>query len=140
MTRAAAALRGLTGQTRAPRVDREGPVHRSILHLLQWKLPRVEAATLMHATNELDITASPKARQIAQGKAKSMGMVPGWPDLQWCGPGGQLRAIEIKAPGNKPTDAQFAIGADIVAAGGLWAWATSIDEATDILRGWGYRV
>ena len=49
-------------------------------------------------------------------------------DLICCTPEGEFVAIEVKRPGNKPTENQKRFLKRVNATGGLGLWATSIDE------------
>ncbi len=62
----------------------------------------------------------------------------GMPDILGCLPGGRLLAIEVKRPGNKPTDEQFATLANLTKAGALAFWASSVYEVQAILEAGGY--
>jgi hypothetical protein len=116
----------------APRIDREGPIHKAILEYLRRALP---GAMIHHSANELDIGGDRRAKAIAQGKAKAKGMMPGFPDLiiLWCG---RFLAIEVKADGNYPDPQQRDVGALIEKNGGTWAWARSVTEAEKIVKAW----
>ena len=46
-------------------------------------------------------------------------------------------ALELKAPGGKPTEAQLEFLSDISRAGGHTAIATGLDQALSVLEGWG---
>jgi hypothetical protein len=77
---------------------------------------------------------------------KGMGAIPGVCDLiavrpsycQQCGfgPLGIIHALELKAEGGRPTEAQLAFIAGINAAGGYAAVATGIDQALRCLEAW----
>lgn len=115
---------------RRARRDVEGPIHRAVLQYLRLVL---RGAVIHHSPNEVDLSGAAVARAIA--KAKSKGMLTGFPDILviWAG---QVWAFEVKAPGNKPTAEQARVGADIVSQGGKWAVVRSVDEAAAYVAQW----
>ena len=52
--------------------------------------------------------------------------------------GGKIIAIEVKAPGKKPTQAQIAFVDMVDAAGGLGMFAESVQEVEDAMKRLGY--
>jgi hypothetical protein len=112
--------------------DREAPIHKAILQYLRYALP---GAWVMHPANELAMAGRPVARAIAQKKAKSLGMVPGAPDIiaLWHG---NLWAFEVKAPKGRVSEPQAAVGAHIEQMGGRWAVVRSVDEAAACVAAW----
>ena len=48
-----------------------------------------------------------------------------------------LYALELKAPGGKPTDEQQQFLGAVIEQGGAAAWVDSLDTALDQLAGWG---
>lgn len=120
------------GDTGAPRQDREGPIHKGILQLLDLALPG--DAIYHHSPNELDMAGAEAARQIA--KARKLGTKPGWTDIEivWQG---RFYAVEVKAPGGKLSRAQADIHAAIMRAGAKVAVVTSVSEMREVLDQWG---
>ena len=112
------------------RVDREGPIHIDILQHLRKALP---GAVIHHSPNETK-WRSKKAIMVVQ-KAKSMGTMPGFPDLMILFQG-QFWAMEVKAEGGKVSMAQKAAGIRIEAAGGRWAVVRSVEDAEKCLSKW----
>lgn len=109
----------------------EAQVHRAILDYLAKALPE---AIVHHSPNETDLRG-PQAIRMIQ-KAKSLGTVTGWPDIEilWFG---NFWCFEVKAPGNyNVTDAQKETGASIKRAGGQWAVVRSIAEVEDCVAAW----
>lgn len=119
------------GDTSAPRQDREGPIHRAILQLLDLALPG--DAIYHHSPNELDMAGPEAARQIA--KARKLGTKAGWPDIEiiWQG---RAYFLEVKAD-SRQSDAQKDIQRDLVRAGASYAVVRSVTEAEAILKSWG---
>lgn len=117
--------------TKRPYRSLELPIHRSILSYLRLALPR---AVTHHSPQNFGVKGPDIARAVAL--AKSMGMVPGWPDLITIADG-KVYAWEVKAEGGITSDAQKAVGAAMQANGAHWAVVRSIDDVRDYLREWG---
>lgn len=119
------------GDTR-PRQDREGPVHRSILQLLDLSLPG--DAIYHHSPNELDMAGAEAAKQIA--KARKLGTKAGWPDIEiiWQG---RAYFLEIKAEKGRQAEAQRDMAAALIRAGACYEIARSVDDAMAALEKWG---
>lgn len=116
-----------------PKVDREGPIHRSILAWLRVAMPD---AIVHHSANEGVRGGFRGARDGANKKA--MGQVAGFPDilvLPWSNIGPLL--FEVKAPGNYADATQKALHAQLEALGYRVAVVRSIDDARASLRAWG---
>jgi hypothetical protein len=71
---------------------------------------------------------SRKQSALQHVREKARGMIAGTPDTHLLLPGHPLIAIELKAPGGRPTDQQRRVGEAICAAGGMWTWVTSVTE------------
>jgi len=111
--------------------DIEGPIHRSVLELLERILPN---AVVHHSPNEFPGKGKMVARAIA--KAKWNGMKPGYPDLV-CHHGGKTMAFEVKSPKGKLTDAQSALLERLKAQGVLVAVVRSQEDVQASLSEWG---
>lgn len=109
----------------------ELPIHRSILAYLKLMLPD---AVHHHSAQNLGVKGPEIARMVAL--AKSMGMLPGFPDLITV-TGGRLLCWEVKAPGGKLSDAQEAVRMALVANGAMYAEVQSVDDVRDCMRVWG---
>ena len=118
-------------EKRAPRQDREGPIHRAILELLDVALPG--DAVYHHSPNELDMAGSKAAWQIA--KARNLGTKAGWGDIEiiWRG---RFYMLEVKAKTGQ-SEAQKEMQRKITLAGGRYAVVRSVDDAQVILQSWG---
>jgi len=116
--------------TKPKRIDREGPIHRSVLDYLRKTLP---GAMIHHSPNERDMRGVSAMRQIA--KARDLGTVKGWPDIEilWRG---HFWTMEVKAEGQYAKPEQREVGAAIIAAGGRWAVVRSIDDAAECVAEW----
>lgn len=109
----------------------ELPIHRSILQYLRLRLPH---AVTHHSPQNLGIKGPEIARAVAL--SKSMGMVPGFPDLITIADG-KVMGFEIKAEGGTTSDAQKVVGAAMQANGAHWAVVRSIDDVREYLAAWG---
>jgi hypothetical protein len=70
-------------------------------------------------------------------REKAAGFVAGCPDTILVCPGFALIAVELKAPGKRPTARQFEVGEAIKRSGHIWAWADSVESYAALLHGWG---
>lgn len=114
-------------------VDREGPIHRSILQWLRLALPH---AMIHHSANE---GVRSGARGMLDGKRKkAMGQVAGFPDIVVF-PWSHLPVMffEVKAPGGYASEAQKAIHEQLRVLGYRVALVRSIDDVSAALAEWG---
>lgn len=118
--------------TRAYR-SRELPIHRSILAYLRLALP---SAITHHSPQNFGIEGEAIKRAVAL--AKSMGMMPGWPDLVTIADG-KVIGWEVKAEGGTISEAQQTVGAAFKANGAHWAVVRSIDDVREYLTEWGFK-
>jgi hypothetical protein len=120
------------GVSRLKRTQVETPIHKAILELLELVLPR--DAMVHHSPNEVDLAGEGAA--IAIGKAKALGMVPGWPDLEivWQG---RCYMLEVKAPGRGPSPEQMEVHKRLAGAGIPVRVVRSVTEAEHCLIAWG---
>lgn len=70
-------------------------------------------------------------------KMRAEGVRRGVPDLCFVLSGGTAAFLEMKAPGGSLSPEQKQFRDRAVEAGALWASAKSIDDAWDVLAGWG---
>jgi hypothetical protein len=70
-------------------------------------------------------------------RQKAAGQISGVPDTLIVIPRFPLIAIELKAPGKKPTSRQYEVGEALKKAGALWDWADSVESYAMLLHGWG---
>lgn len=110
----------------------EAPIHRSILDWLRTVLPD---ARVIHVANEVDARGADIARAVA--KSKSLGMVPGFPDLAVFLPNGGIVMFEVKAPGGRLSDNQAALHEWFHQRGHKVATVRSIEDARTALARWG---
>lgn len=113
------------------RRDLEGPVHRAILSHLRRRFPD---ALVVHAANEVSLRGKDVARAIA--KAKSNGMVPGFPDLACFLPDGECILFEVKAEGGAVQPSQRAILDQLRGLGFRAAVVRSVQDVDECLEHW----
>lgn len=111
----------------------EAAIHKAILAYLRLRFPR---ALVVHAANEMNLAADPKSKAIAQNRAKSLGMVPGWPDLQLLLPDGNALFFECKAPGGRVSEAQQGVLDALTRLGFRAAVVRSVRDVEDCLNQW----
>jgi hypothetical protein len=71
------------------------------------------------------------------GRLKRMGVKPGVSDFLLLSPVGDLHALELKAKGKRPTDAQRDFLRSVIDAGGRGAWCDRFEDAVMFLKNWG---
>ncbi|WP_347837742.1 VRR-NUC domain-containing protein [uncultured Planktomarina sp.] len=116
----------------AKRTDHEGPIHRSIYGWLVFVLP--SRALVHHSPNEIDLRGPEIAKAIA--KARRLGTVKGWPDLEIV-LDGKIYVMEVKAEGNDLDPDQAKLRDDFEENGVPHAVVRSIDDARAALKKWG---
>ena len=114
------------------RVDREGPIHRSILAYLRKVLPD---ALIHHSKNEIRQRGSKIALELS--RAKRDGVVTGFPDLVVF-PFTSMTPMffEVKAEGNYASKAQKDVHAKLDALGYRVAVVRSIEDVQEALTEW----
>lgn len=123
-------VRHVKGRTR---VDHETPIH---LDCLAWLHAQFPDALIHHSANESGLrggASSSVAR--AQGRAKDMGMMPGFPDLLviWRG---HVWGIEIKAPKGRVQASLEKVGLLMENNGARWAVVRSRTELEEVVAAW----
>ena len=103
---------------------REDPIHKAILKYLRL---RYGGAVVAHIANEMNISGNAVGHAIAQNRAKSLGMLPGFPDLivQWQG---RTWYFEVKAPKGKLSPNQEAVRDALLSNGAYYAVVRSIED------------
>ena len=118
-------------------IDRpEQVIHRAaIQHLRQRAVPGV---VFWHTPNGAALGGKRNRKGISiQGSImKGLDVRPGVSDIVALH-AGRFFALELKAPGGRPTEAQCEFLADVARAGGFTAVAEGIDAALRALEGWG---
>mgnify|MGYP003442690372 CR=1 FL=1 len=113
------------------RIDREGPIHRAILHYLRVVLP---GAIIHHSASEG--VRGGKAGYLDGAKRKGMGQVSGFPDILALTEAGPL-FFEVKAEGSYASPAQKAMHGQLAALGYSVAVVRSVEDVREVLAAWG---
>lgn len=66
---------------------------------------------------------------MSEGARGYSSLPSGFPDLIGCAPGGRFVALEVKRPGNTPTELQDAFLALFRSKGAIAFWADSVESA-----------
>lgn len=80
------------------------------------------------------VDRSKATSRFTHAREKARGLIAGTPDTLLVCPGLPLIAVELKAPGNTPTEQQEQVGADIQASGHVWGWCDTVTGYAAILR------
>lgn len=111
----------------------ERPIHLAILTYLRLALP----GAVIHASPNSfgDLNGPAVGKQVA--KAKHMGMMPGWPDIEVFY---KSRAIffEVKAKSGRLQDTQADVGKALKDQGFDWFVVRSVDDVMSVLVDLGY--
>lgn len=123
-------LKGPRQKGTLPKGPSEFEIHCVIADALRWGL--APGWIWFHPANgEL-------RNKATGGRLKRMGVKPGVSDiLLHKAPYAQLHALELKAKGGKPSEAQMAWMVEVMAIGGEFAWADSVTSALVVLKTWG---
>ena len=115
------------------RVDREGPIHRSIV---QWLCTAMPDALVVHIRNEINKGGWRIAKEL--GAAKAKGALKGAPDLMVL-PRANIGPLffEVKAEGNYADKDQKALHEKMRGLGYRVAVVRSIDDVAQYLAEWG---
>ncbi|WRH62071.1 MAG: hypothetical protein RSE12_17115 [Fuscovulum sp.] len=114
------------------RKHREAPIQQAIVSYLRKVLPK--GSVVHHNRNEIARSGKSFRNEIA--RAKSHGMVKGFPDLICIYPGGAC-FFEVKAEGNYADAAQKELHSGLKDIGHFVAVVRSIDDARQYLTEWG---
>jgi hypothetical protein len=82
------------------------------------------------------IASGERRDMVTAARLKRMGVMPGWPDLLFFGPG-RVCWIELKAKGGRLSEAQAAVASHPVAAGHGYLCSDSFDDIIVTLKDWG---
>lgn len=117
----------------ASRIDREGPIQRSIVAYLRRVMPD---ALVHHSAGESHLSG--KAAMLATVRKKADGMVPGFPDIIVF-PSSVVGAflLEVKAEAGRVSDAQKDVHAQLRGLGYRVAVVRSIEDVRESLFEWG---
>jgi hypothetical protein len=114
------------------RLQPERGIHLAVLRFLRATLP--PGTPIHHSPNELAMSGKSAARVVSG--AKHMGMMPGWPDIEFV-VGSVFYGVEVKAGKGRLTEAQKECRDMIVGAGGFYGVVHSVDDTHVLLDAWG---
>lgn len=107
----------------------EQAVHEGVVQLLRFTA--APGTVWYHPANGEARTA------VTGARLKRMGVRPGVADLALVLPGGRAAFLELKSSTGRQSPSQREFEAEVIAAGSLYAVASSVDGAREILREWG---
>ena len=102
-------------------------------HALQVRINRWVREHVAQPHFFTGIDRSAKTGQFTHVREKARGIVSGMSDTLLIVEGAVI-CVELKAPGNKPTDRQQEVGDAINKAGGIWDWTASVMGYAEILE------
>lgn len=111
----------------------ESRLQREIRKLLALKGYRTVACS-----NGAVLAGSPKQKAIQMNSLKSLGLVPGWPDLTIYGDGGRVAHIEVKLEGEQLGPKQVEIHSFLKEWGHKVAVCRSLEDVEQTLADWGW--
>jgi hypothetical protein len=83
------------------------------------------------------IASGEKRDPATAAKLHRMGVVGGFPDLVFFGPGGAVCFIELKAKGGRLSEAQIAVRQHLVASDHGYLCSSDFREVVETLKAWG---
>lgn len=108
------------------------PEHRLQVRVNRWVREYVPSPHFFFG-----IDRSQASGQFTHVREKARGLVAGIPDTVLLCPNLPAIAVELKAPRNRPSDAQELVRDKIVAAGHIWRWTDSVRGYASILETYG---
>lgn len=110
------------------RANPEDMVHRTVLTWIRKVAPQ---CLVFHPAN------GGSRNRVEAIKLKSLGVVPGVPDLIIFGPGGKAYCLEVKAEKGTLQPTQKAFRLNLIVLGIPWALVRSVDDAREAFAQWG---
>ena len=108
------------------------PINRE--HFLQVALVRFVREAVAAPHQFLAFDRSKASGAFSHMREKARGVRAGTPDTLLIVEGKPVIWCELKAPGNKPTPEQIAMGDSLMALGCWWSWVTSVDAYFEWIR------
>jgi hypothetical protein len=90
-------------------------------------------------SNGAVLAGNAKQRAIQMNTLKSMGLLPGFPDLIVYGPEGRVAHLEVKIEGEKADPKQVACHEWMQDWGHKVAVVRSLEDVAETLEGWGWQ-
>ena len=78
-----------------------------------------------------------KRDQVTAARLKRMGVTPGWLDLVFIGPHGQMGWIELKAKARRLREHQAAVKLHLEQAGHGYHCSSDYRDVVEVLKAWG---
>ena len=75
--------------------------------------------------------------QVTAARLKRMGVTPGFPDLVFFGPSGEVCFVELKSRAGRVREAQADIAAHLMAAGHGYLVSSDYRDVIETLKAWG---
>ena len=117
---------------------KESDIQKDIVHYLKWNKIRHFSIANEQTVKILKMFKIPdKVSFAVYGKVKSMGLLPGAPDLAIIPGGGKTYYIEVKKPGEGLTHSQPEVHEYLNEQGYNVAIVFSLDGAIAALKKWG---
>lgn len=108
------------------------PINRE--HILQVALVRFVREAVAAPHQFLAFDRSKASGAFSHMREKARGVRAGTPDTLLIVENKPVIWCELKAPGNKPTPEQIAMGDNLMALGCWWSWVTSVDAYFEWIR------
>jgi hypothetical protein len=118
----------LTQASATARNNPERELHLQVANALRLLLP--PSVVWFHVPN------GEKRSKGTGALLKGMGVLPGVHDLLFMIPGLPLHSIELKPPGETPSEAQVTFAENVVRCGGETGLAYSVDDVLRLLGPW----
>jgi len=83
------------------------------------------------------IASGERRDQVTAARLKRMGVTPGFPDLMFLGPHGEVCFVELKARSGRLSEAQSEIASHLCAAGHGYLCSNDYRDVVETLKGWG---
>lgn len=112
----------------------EATLQRTIKRFLETHGYRAVACS-----NGAVLAGGPKQRAIQMNTLKSMGLLPGFPDLIVYGPEGRIGHLEVKLEGEKADKRQVECHEWMNDWGHKVAVVRSLEDVAETLLGWGWQ-
>jgi hypothetical protein len=78
-----------------------------------------------------------KRDAVTAARLKRMGVTPGFPDLAFFGPRGEVCWVELKAKRGRLSEVQGDVASHLIAAGHGYLCSSDYRDIIETLRGWG---
>jgi hypothetical protein len=83
------------------------------------------------------IASGEKRDSVTAARLKRMGVTPGFPDLVFFGPHGQVCFVELKAKDGRLSELQAEVASHLITAGHGYLCSADYRDVIETLKGWG---